>query len=184
MSGIGFLDLQGPYIDELGGRPWPQGGPFWVSKVHIFGAECAENFEKTAVFRGKFVIFEFYASIWPNFDQHDGFGLIWVQKIVFFDFETFSIFGLPMHNVCKLKCFQSTIIFHQFSFKIWSLIAFGLKTNYAKLCFYFHFIRKPLKDCKICPPALFDVEFRNSCMSSHINCYKTQECDIISGGQI
>ena len=56
-----------------------------------------------------------------------------------------------MHNACKLKCFQSRIIFHQFSLKIWSLIAFSLITNCAKLCFYFHFLRKPVQNWNICP---------------------------------
>ena len=53
-----------------------------------------------------------------------------------------------MHNACKLKCFKSRIIFHQFSLKIWSLIAFSLITNCAKLCFYFHFLRKPILICQ------------------------------------
>ena len=35
--------------------------------------------------------------------------------------------------------------------KIKSLIAFSLITNCAKLCFYFHFLRKPVQNWNICP---------------------------------
>ena len=57
--------------DELGG-PWPQGGPnyknrdFWGSKVQIFGAEDAENFEKIVVFNEKLAVF---CTFGRKFDQ-------------------------------------------------------------------------------------------------------------------
>ena len=71
-----------------GGTLTTKNSGFWRSKVQIFGAEGAENFEKIAIIKGHLAIFVLLGKFWPNLDWYSVFGLIWTQNnVIFSDFE-------------------------------------------------------------------------------------------------